>query len=108
MIPNFRISMNPHAATESKKPAPGTFWRHYKSQWGLDHTYEVVGIAKHSETEEVLVTYRPLYEVLEDNWVYGADFAVRPVSMWFDTVEWKGALSPRFLRIEDPRTRKKP
>ncbi|MCX6072751.1 MAG: DUF1653 domain-containing protein [Campylobacterales bacterium] len=31
-------------------------YRHYKG-----NEYEVIGIAKHSETEELLVVYRPLY-----------------------------------------------
>lgn len=66
---------------------PGSCWRHYKSHGGNDHTYEVVGIAKHSETDEELVVYRPLYDVSKDSWVYGFDFAVRPLSIWFDEIE---------------------
>ncbi|ADR33064.1 protein of unknown function DUF1653 [Sulfuricurvum kujiense DSM 16994] len=31
-------------------------YRHYKGKY-----YEVIGVAKHSETEELLVVYRPLY-----------------------------------------------
>jgi hypothetical protein len=35
-------------------------YRHYKG-----NEYEVIGIAKHSETEENLVVYRPLYGEME-------------------------------------------
>lgn len=88
--------------TMTNKPGTGTFWRHYKSVGWLDHTYEIVGIGRHSETDEELVVYRPLYEVSEDNWVYGFDFAIRPLSIWFDTIEWQGKLMPRFTQIERP------
>jgi hypothetical protein len=37
------------------EPAPGTY-RHYKGA-----LYEVVDVARHSETEEWLVVYRALY-----------------------------------------------
>ncbi len=49
-------------------------YRHYK---GKD--YEVLGIVKHSETEELLVLYKQLY----------GDFGlwVRPLDMFNETVE---------------------
>jgi hypothetical protein len=59
----------------------------------------VIGIAKHSETEEDMVIYHPLYEVKNDSWVYGYDFAVRPLSMWYDMVEWNGKVIQRFTEI---------
>lgn len=80
-----------------RAPAIGTRWRHYKSKGGDDHTYEVVGIAKHSETDEELVVYRPLYGVPPESWVHGFDFAARPLSMWFDPIEWNGVVTPRFV-----------
>jgi hypothetical protein len=61
---------------------PGRY-RHYK---GKD--YEVIAIARHSETEEPLVVYRPLY----------GDFGwwVRPLAMFQETIEYAGRLQPRF------------
>ena len=59
---------------ESIKPGR---YRHFKGK-----EYEVLGVARHSETEEELVVYRALY----------GDFGlwVRPVSMWNETVERDG------------------
>lgn len=60
-------------------------YRHYKG--GL---YEVVDIAKHSESLEVLVIYK--------NAVTGECWA-RPISMWNETVEYEGGIVPRFQLI---------
>ena len=61
-------------------------WRHYK---GRD--YEVIGLARHSETEEPLVVYRTLY----------GDFSlwVRPLAMWQETVVVEGRSVPRFAFV---------
>lgn len=61
---------------------PGLY-RHYK---GKD--YEVIAIARHSETEEPLVVYRTLYG--EYSWW------VRPLAMFQETVEVDGVVQPRF------------
>ena len=68
---------------ESIKPGR---YRHFK-----DKEYEVLGVARHSETEEELVVYRALY----------GDFGlwVRPVSMWNETVERDGKTFRRFTYI---------
>ena len=60
--------------------------RHFKGK-----EYEVLGVARHSETEEELVVYRALY----------GDFGlwVRPVSMWNETVERDGRTFRRFTYI---------
>ena len=68
---------------ESIKPGR---YRHFKRK-----EYEVLGVARHSETEEELVVYRALY----------GDFGlwVRPVSMWNETVERDGKTFRRFTYI---------
>ena len=68
---------------ESIKPGR---YRHFKGK-----EYEVLGVARHSETEEELVVYRALY----------GDFGlwVRPVSMWNETVERDGKTVHRFTYI---------
>ena len=61
---------------------PGRY-RHYK---GKDYT--VIGVARHSETEEELVVYRQEYGE------YG--LWVRPLPMFLETVEVAGKRVPRF------------
>ena len=64
---------------------PGRY-RHFKGK-----EYEVLGVARHSETDEELVVYRALY----------GDFGlwVRPVSMWNEAVERDGKTFRRFTYI---------
>ncbi len=63
-------------------------YEHYKG-----NRYELIGIAKHSETLEDMVVYRALYGD-EDIWV-------RPLSMWSETVRVNGTDVPRFKLIEE-------
>ncbi len=68
------------------EPRPGRY-RHYK---GKD--YQVIGLARHSETEEILVVYKLLY----------GDFSlwVRPAAMFVETVSLAdGAVVPRFAYV---------
>ena len=65
---------------------PGRY-RHYKGQ-----DYEVLGTAKHSETEEEFVVYRALYGE-RGLWV-------RPAVMFLEMVEVEGRPVARFLRLE--------
>ncbi len=65
---------------------PGKY-RHFKGK-----EYEVVGIARHSETLEELVVYRALYG---DGGLW-----VRPVAMWDETVQHEGRSVPRFTKID--------
>jgi len=58
-------------------------YRHFKG-----NEYEVLGIAKNSETLEETVVYRALYGEKE-MWV-------RPASMWNETVERDGKIFKRF------------
>lgn len=61
-------------------------YRHLKG-----NEYEVIGIAKHSETTEEMVVYRALYGE-QGLWV-------RPASMWNETVERDGKVYQRFTYI---------
>jgi hypothetical protein len=63
-------------------------YKHFKG-----NEYEVVAIAKHSETLEEMVVYRSLKNA-NDVWV-------RPASMWRESVERDGKVVPRFQFIED-------
>lgn len=64
---------------------PGRY-RHYKGG-----EYEVLYCARHSETLEPLVVYRPLYDA--------SGWWVRPHAMFFGTVVIDGVERPRFARI---------
>ena len=61
-------------------------YRHFKG-----NEYEVVGVAKHSETLEEFVVYRALYG---DGGLW-----VRPAAMWNETVTRDGYCGPRFQYI---------
>ncbi|MCH5285784.1 MAG: DUF1653 domain-containing protein [Christensenellaceae bacterium] len=63
-------------------------YRHFKG-----NRYEVLDLARHSETEEWMVVYRALY----------GDFGlwVRPASMWLETVERDGKTFQRFMLEEE-------
>jgi hypothetical protein len=64
---------------------PGRY-RHYKGG-----EYEVLGVARHSETLEPVVVYRPLYGARE--------LWVRPHGMFFGDVVVDGVRRARFERI---------
>ncbi|MDD5905341.1 MAG: DUF1653 domain-containing protein [Clostridiales bacterium] len=61
-------------------------YRHFKG-----NEYRVLGIAKHSETQEELVVYQALYGT-QELWV-------RPAEMWHETVEREDYRGPRFVYI---------
>ncbi len=71
-------------------------YRHYKG-----NLYEVIDLAQHSETLEVLVVYRPLAPVSEvnpDNTNEKGEHTlwVRPLRMFTENVVVEGKLVPRF------------
>jgi hypothetical protein len=66
-------------------PPPGRY-QHYKGGF-----YEVLGVARHSETDEELVVYRPLYG---DRGLW-----VRPKAMFCDSVTVEGRAVPRFRHV---------
>ncbi len=65
---------------------PGRY-RHFKG-----NEYEVIGIAKHSETEEPMVVYKALYG---DGGIW-----VRPAEMWNEMISRDGKTMRRFERME--------
>jgi hypothetical protein len=67
-------------------PTPTGRYRHYKGG-----EYEVIGVARHSETLEPVVIYRPLYNE--------SGLWVRPHAMFFEQVEFEGKVQPRFQSI---------
>ncbi len=66
---------------------PGRY-RHYKG-----NEYDVIGVARHSETEEPFVVYRALYGE-RGLWI-------RPAAMFLETVLVEGRPVPRFDRLSD-------
>ncbi|MFT2816716.1 DUF1653 domain-containing protein [Leifsonia sp. A12D58] len=66
--------------------ATGTY-RHYKG-----NLYEVIGVARHSETEEQLVVYKPLYGE--------GGLWVRPLQMFTETVTVGGEVVQRFAPVQ--------
>lgn len=65
-------------------------YQHYKGQ-----AYEVIDTVMHSETEEVLVLYRPLYNTKMQE-EQGIELWVRPYDMFFENVETEQGSVPRF------------
>ncbi len=71
-------------------------YEHYKSTIEDRKYYQVIGVAKHTETGEMLVVYLPLYETNEEaNFKY----FVRPLDMFTEDVEHNGAIMPRFQYV---------
>ena len=63
-------------------------YKHYKG-----NSYEVIGIAKHSETLEDLVVYKATYQA------EGENLWVRPLKMFQETVIIDGVEQKRFQKI---------
>lgn len=65
----------------------GSIYQHYNG-----HRYQVLGIARHSETLEELIVYKALYDK--------GDLWVRPLTMFLETVTIKGRSQLRFKLVE--------
>jgi len=70
---------------ETIKILLGTY-RHYKG-----NDYEVLGVARHSETMKEVVVYRALYGE--------GGLWVRPLTMFLEEVEVEGKKVPRFEHL---------
>ena len=71
---------------EAKQTIPLGRYRHFKG-----NEYEVIGIARHSETEEPMVVYKALYGE--------GGLWTRPAAMWNESVERDGNTYMRFKKI---------
>lgn len=69
----------------ASEPVPGLY-RHYKGQH-----YRVIGVARHSETQEDVVVYQALYGEM--------GLWVRPVQMFSETVESGAGKVARFSLV---------
>ena len=63
-------------------------YKHFKG-----NLYELLYVAKHSETLEEMVVYKALYG--------DGDVWVRPASMWDEQVERDGEMVNRFQLVEE-------
>ena len=63
-------------------------YQHYKGNF-----YEVMGEVTHSETEEKLVLYKPLYGEI--------NLWVRPLTMFIEEIEFEGLHVKRFAFVGD-------
>jgi len=63
-------------------------YKHYKG-----NLYRVMGVARHTETGEEVVMYQSLY----------GDYGlwVRPLTMFQETVEFNGKITPRFAFLQE-------
>lgn len=66
---------------------PGRY-RHFKGG-----EYQVLDLARHSETGELMVVYRAQYG--------DCGLWVRPAAMWNETVQRDGYSGPRFIPLEE-------
>lgn len=69
-------------------PKQGEKYRHYKGD-----SYEVVGLAIHSNDDIWMVVYKPLYENAD------AEMFTRPLLDWNNEVEWEGEILQRFSLV---------
>lgn len=66
-------------------------YQHYKGNF-----YKVIGVARHSETDEELVVYQALYA--DENGKF--QVWVRPIKMFLENIIINGKIVPRFKFID--------
>lgn len=74
-------------------PVIGGTYRHYKR----GGTYEVLAIARHTETDEEMVVYKALYG--DEHFPIGKVW-VRPLAMFLEVVDDAGEMKPRFSLLK--------
>ena len=79
--------MSVHTPDNAETPLKPGIYRHFKG--GL---YQVLHVARHSETQEAYVVYRALYGA-RGLWV-------RPLAMFMERIERDGVVLPRFAWVE--------
>ena len=80
---------NARIAAASKQVELGGIYRHYKFP---DRDYQVMGFVVQEETLKIAIRYR---NILDDE----APEFVRDLDSWLETVQWKGAVVPRFKKV---------
>jgi hypothetical protein len=81
--------------TERLYPQIGVY-EHYKSTAEDKRYYQVLGFARHTENEEVLAVYIPLYVIPEHT---GLRLQVRPLDMFIEDIDHNGVIVPRFRYV---------
>ena len=70
-------------------PKKGEVYKHYKGD-----SYEIIGMAIHSNEDVWMVVYKPLYENAD------AELFTRPLTDWRNIVEWDGKEVERFSLVK--------
>ena len=78
---------DPVPAIPENAPQKGEAYKHYKGD-----SYRVVALALHSNNDEWMVVYEPMYENP------GAALFTRPLKEWREVVEWQGEKKERFTK----------
>ncbi len=87
ILENIHFSLNVQECDQLKAGK----YQHYKGDF-----YEVLWIARHSETLEELVVYRALYDSEE----FGNNALwVRPKEMFLEEIEFNEVIQPRFQYV---------
>ncbi len=74
-----------------KEIQSGQFYKHYKGD-----TYKVLTVARHSETQELLVIYERQTDIANT----GERIWARPLSMFIESIETASYKGPRFTYIQ--------
>lgn len=90
-MPHPALALN-GSQSQGKKQIKSTAYTYVISigAWKI-HEYEVMAVARHSETLEAVVVYRPLYN--DSGWW------VRPYAMFVERVVIDGVEQPRFAWV---------